>query len=109
MSLQKEMAKAFSSRAAARHMAPYWYEKPGARTPVGLRKIVQDNVRPIWFRYFKGPFERWEYNNLVRKLRDNGLMMDDVNDDRDVLMERAIDLLPHDLAVAYLSLRLHQI
>jgi len=99
MSLQKEMAKCLVARESVKHLQPYWYERPGGKELTGLRKIVSDNIRPMWFRWVKGPYERWEYNNLIRRLRDEGVAMDDCWNDKDILVERAVDLLPRDLVI----------
>eukprot|EP00438_Fugacium_kawagutii_P019970 Skav222680 [mRNA] locus=scaffold1471:31005:33694:- [translate_table: standard] len=34
------------------------------------------NIYPLWFKYVKGPFERYQYEHMIAELRGHGLMLD---------------------------------
>merc|ERR1712129_430322 len=74
-----------------------WYQQEQKLSP--LEQWVKETVYPVWFKYVKGPYERYYYEHTVGELRTWGLMFDDQHNDKDPLIERAIELLPQDLSV----------
>lgn len=46
----------------------------------------------MWFKYFKGPWERWHYEKWVCDLRAYGNMIDDTYQHRDALIERVLEV-----------------
>mmetsp|Transcript_37024 Transcript_37024/g.55977 ORF Transcript_37024/g.55977 Transcript_37024/m.55977 type:complete len:178 (-) Transcript_37024:103-636(-) len=74
-----------------------WYQKEQKLS--ALECWYKDNVYPLWFKYVKGPFERYQYEHTVSHLRGYGLMFDDRHNTNDPVIERAIELLPPDLMI----------
>merc|ERR1719446_926603 len=61
-----------------------------------------NEIYPVWFNYIQGPWQRWEYERLVSYMRGYGMMYDDRLNDKDPLVERALELVPKDIeAVRY--------
>merc|ERR1712126_189973 len=75
-----------------------WYQKEQTLTP--FEHWYRENVYPIWFKYVKGPYDRYFYEHAVAELRGYGLMFDDQHNVNEPVVERAVELLPHDLAVS---------
>mmetsp|Transcript_75531 Transcript_75531/g.198024 ORF Transcript_75531/g.198024 Transcript_75531/m.198024 type:complete len:180 (+) Transcript_75531:126-665(+) len=75
-----------------------WYQQPQKLS--GLETWYKDNVYPMWFKFVKGPYERYQYEVLVGHLRGYGLMFDDQYHTHEPVVERAVELLPHDLMVS---------
>lgn len=66
----------------------------------GIERLWDKYVFPFWFRFVRGPYERWQMAAMVKYLRDHGLMYDDMYSDKEPVIERAIELLPDDIATA---------
>ncbi|CAE8616085.1 unnamed protein product, partial [Polarella glacialis] len=82
--------------AAERAVVP-WYHQEQAVSP--FETWTRNFVYPIWFKYVKGPYERYQYEHLIAELRGYGLMQDDQHSDKEPVVERALEILPHDLMV----------
>ncbi|CAL1143435.1 unnamed protein product [Cladocopium goreaui] len=82
--------------AAERAVVP-WYHQEMQMTP--FEQFCKANIYPLWFKYVKGPFERYQYEHMIAELRGHGLMLDDQLNDKEPVIERALELLPHDLIV----------
>merc|ERR1712050_500576 len=89
----KELVKTYS---ATRAVVP-WYQQPQRLS--AFEQWWKENIYPYWFQYVKGPYERYYYERQVADLRAYGLMFDDQHNMNDPLIERALEILPHDLAV----------
>merc|ERR1712085_123104 len=74
-----------------------WYQQEQKLS--GLEQWWKDTCYPVWFKYVKGPYERYYYEHTVGELRAYGLMFDDQHNDKEPVIERAIELLTQDLAV----------
>merc|ERR1719174_3574142 len=77
--------------------ATKWYQQEQKLSV--FEQWCKESIYPIWFRYVKGPYERYYYERQVSDLRAYGLMFDDQHNMNDPLIERALEILPHDLAV----------
>uniref|UniRef100_A0A7S2LJ82 Cytochrome b-c1 complex subunit 7 n=1 Tax=Zooxanthella nutricula TaxID=1333877 RepID=A0A7S2LJ82_9DINO len=91
--LSKQLIKGYVQQRA---VVP-WYQQEQQLSLV--EQWWKDTCYPVWFKYVKGPYERYQYEHAVAELRGYGLMFDDQHNDKDPIVERAIELLPHDLAV----------
>mmetsp|Transcript_88388 Transcript_88388/g.250492 ORF Transcript_88388/g.250492 Transcript_88388/m.250492 type:complete len:178 (-) Transcript_88388:121-654(-) len=92
--LSKQLIKGYVQ---GRALVP-WYQQEQQLS--GFELWWQKAVYPFWFRYVKGPYERYQYEHHVADLRAYGLMFDDQHNVNEPIVERAIELLPHDLAVS---------
>eukprot|EP00920_Eleutheroschizon_duboscqi_P028405 GHVT01069233.1.p1 GENE.GHVT01069233.1~~GHVT01069233.1.p1 ORF type:complete len:263 (-),score=16.87 GHVT01069233.1:143-931(-) len=63
-----------------------------------LRQLFDSSVRSIWWRYFRIPYERWQMMAIARYLREHGLMYDDMYSTHEPIVERALEMLPEDIA-----------
>jgi len=54
-----------------------WYQDPADLQLDPIQKWYYGTIFPIWFRYFKGPYERYEFEHIVSRLRGMGIMHDD--------------------------------
>mmetsp|Transcript_33905 Transcript_33905/g.72039 ORF Transcript_33905/g.72039 Transcript_33905/m.72039 type:complete len:178 (+) Transcript_33905:70-603(+) len=97
MSFYRALSKTLLQGFTAQRAVVPWYQQEQQLT--AFEGWVKDNVYPLWFRYVKGPFERYHYEHQVSDLRAYGLMFDDQHNTHDPMVERAIELLPQDLAV----------
>ncbi|GBE60480.1 ubiquinol-cytochrome c reductase complex [Babesia ovata] len=70
------------------------------RGPNVCSKLYRAFIAPWFFRMFSGPLERWQHASLTRYLREHGLLYDDLMSEREPIVERALELLPEDLATA---------
>mmetsp|Transcript_82821 Transcript_82821/g.239317 ORF Transcript_82821/g.239317 Transcript_82821/m.239317 type:complete len:181 (+) Transcript_82821:84-626(+) len=95
--LSKQLIKTYVEPAQRAMVVP-WYQQPRQLTP--LQQWWRENVYPVWFKYVIGPYERYQYEHAVAELRSYGLMFDDQHNSHDPVVERALELLPHDLAVS---------
>lgn len=68
--------------------------------PTLLTKFYRAYIAPWYFRMFTGPLERWQHACLTRYLREHGLMYDDLMSEREPIVERALEMLPEDMAIA---------
>jgi len=97
-SLHRELSKALVRTARSNKGAVEWYRVQ--KNPNMVQKFWNDEIYPIWFRYVQGPFQRWEYERMVSWFRGYGLMFDDKLNDKDALVERALELIPKELETA---------
>ncbi|CDJ52204.1 Ubiquinol-cytochrome c reductase complex 14 kDa protein, putative [Eimeria brunetti] len=72
---------------------------PAAQPPSRVRSFLEDFLAPVWYRFFRGPLDRWNQAAVGKYLREHGLMYDDLYSDKEPVIERALSLLPEDLAV----------
>merc|ERR1712136_518350 len=86
-------------QAQSRIAAVPWYQQDQKAQLSLFEKWVEDEVYPHYFRWVKGPYERYHYNRTVADLRAYGLMFDDKYHTHHPLIERVIEILPQDLAV----------
>ncbi|OEH75935.1 ubiquinol-cytochrome c reductase complex 14 kda [Cyclospora cayetanensis] len=73
---------------------------PAAPAPSRFRTALGEVFSPIWFRFFRGPLDRWNQAAIGKYLREQGLMYDDLYSDKEPVIERALELLPEDIATA---------
>mmetsp|Transcript_37244 Transcript_37244/g.94605 ORF Transcript_37244/g.94605 Transcript_37244/m.94605 type:complete len:178 (-) Transcript_37244:74-607(-) len=92
--LSKQLIKNYVNQRA---VVP-WYQQEQKLSI--FEEWVKDTVYPVWFKYVKGPYERYQYEHNVADLRMYGLMFDDQHNTNEPVIERAVELLPHDLAVS---------
>eukprot|EP00930_Biecheleria_cincta_P037570 TRINITY_DN2580_c0_g1_i1.p1 TRINITY_DN2580_c0_g1~~TRINITY_DN2580_c0_g1_i1.p1 ORF type:complete len:178 (-),score=41.63 TRINITY_DN2580_c0_g1_i1:120-653(-) len=97
MSFYRALTRSLIRGYAAERAVVPWYHQEQAVSP--LENFVKTTVYPVWFKYVKGPVERYQYEHLVAELRGYGLMLDDQHNDKEPVVERALELLPHDLQV----------
>ncbi|EEQ99433.1 ubiquinol-cytochrome C reductase complex 14kD subunit, putative [Perkinsus marinus ATCC 50983] len=79
-----------------------------------FQQVWDEVFTPVWFKLLKGPqdifiqrtakifsarYERWEYNALVARYRGMGIMADDAMNDKDMIVERALDIIPEDIRI----------
>jgi len=88
-----------TTQAQSRIAAVPWYQQDQKAQLSLFEKWVEDKVYPHYFRWVKGPYERYHYNRTVADLRAYGLMFDDKYHTHHPLIERVIEILPQDLAV----------
>mmetsp|Transcript_121200 Transcript_121200/g.241424 ORF Transcript_121200/g.241424 Transcript_121200/m.241424 type:complete len:178 (-) Transcript_121200:101-634(-) len=74
-----------------------WYQQEQQLT--AFEQWFKERLYPFWFKFVKGPYERYQYEHVVAELRGYGLMFDDMHNTHEPIMERAMELLPHDLSV----------
>ncbi|KAF4650820.1 hypothetical protein FOL47_000840, partial [Perkinsus chesapeaki] len=74
-----------------------WYQVKREKSP--FQQVWDEVFTPIWFKLVKGPYERWEYNALVARYRGMGIMADDAMNDKDMVVERALDIIPEDIRI----------
>ncbi|EEQ98967.1 ubiquinol-cytochrome C reductase complex 14kD subunit, putative [Perkinsus marinus ATCC 50983] len=74
-----------------------WYQVKREKSP--FQQVWDEVFTPIWFKLVKGPYERWEYNALVARYRGMGIMADDAMNDKDMIVERALDIIPEDIRI----------
>eukprot|EP00418_Pyrodinium_bahamense_P094406 CAMPEP_0179038336 /NCGR_PEP_ID=MMETSP0796-20121207/14581_1 /TAXON_ID=73915 /ORGANISM="Pyrodinium bahamense, Strain pbaha01" /LENGTH=198 /DNA_ID=CAMNT_0020734651 /DNA_START=207 /DNA_END=801 /DNA_ORIENTATION=- len=98
MSFYRALSKTLIKNYAAQRAVIPWYQQQGQQLSL-FEQWVKDNVYPLWFKFVKGPYERYQYEHTVADLRAYGLMFDDAHNNNEPIVERAIELLPHDLAV----------
>eukprot|EP00931_Biecheleriopsis_adriatica_P054879 TRINITY_DN3233_c0_g1_i2.p1 TRINITY_DN3233_c0_g1~~TRINITY_DN3233_c0_g1_i2.p1 ORF type:complete len:146 (-),score=22.08 TRINITY_DN3233_c0_g1_i2:202-639(-) len=97
MSFYRALSRSLIRNMAAERAVVPWYHQ---EQPVNaIETFMKNNVYPVWFKYVKGPFERYHYERVVAELRGYGLMQDDQHTDKEPVTERALELLPHDLMV----------
>mmetsp|Transcript_36798 Transcript_36798/g.84757 ORF Transcript_36798/g.84757 Transcript_36798/m.84757 type:complete len:178 (+) Transcript_36798:66-599(+) len=97
MSFYRALTKHFVQNFAHQRAVVPWYQqeqKLGA-----LELWWKENGYPIWFRWVKGPWERYAYEREVSHCRAYGLMWDDQYSNNDVLIERTLEILPQDLLI----------
>eukprot|EP00386_Alphamonas_edax_P009480 GDKI01031166.1.p2 GENE.GDKI01031166.1~~GDKI01031166.1.p2 ORF type:complete len:184 (-),score=40.40 GDKI01031166.1:140-691(-) len=101
MSLHREVAKFIHKASASKAVSavPQYRPQLVPIKPNFIQKLYFDNIKPLIFTYIKAPFDRWNYAEFVREARKYGCMYDDLLNDRDPLIERAIALMPPDLLV----------
>ncbi|CAE8584641.1 unnamed protein product, partial [Polarella glacialis] len=97
MSFYRAMTKTMIRGMAAERAVVPWYHQEQAVSP--CETWTRNFVYPIWFKYVKGPYERYQYEHLIAELRGYGLMQDDQHSDKEPVVERALEILPHDLMV----------
>jgi ubiquinol-cytochrome c reductase subunit 7 len=101
MSLYRNLARSLNNQlhqqAVRKNLVP-WYQQKEQLTAV--ESWWKENGYPIWFKFVKGPYERFNYEREVSGLRGYGLMYDDTLMDKEPVIERALELLPPDLAIA---------
>merc|ERR1712032_1357237 len=97
MSFYRALTKEFVKTSSASRAVVPWYQQEQKLS--SLEQWVKDTVYPMWFRVVKGPYERYYYERQVADLRGYGLMFDDQHNMNDSLIERALELLPPDLAI----------
>eukprot|EP00931_Biecheleriopsis_adriatica_P054883 TRINITY_DN3233_c0_g2_i1.p1 TRINITY_DN3233_c0_g2~~TRINITY_DN3233_c0_g2_i1.p1 ORF type:complete len:178 (-),score=37.14 TRINITY_DN3233_c0_g2_i1:126-659(-) len=97
MSFYRALSRSLIRNMAAERAIVPWYHQEQAVNPI--ETFMKNNVYPVWFKYVKGPFERYHYERVVAELRGYGLMQDDQHTDKEPVTERALELLPHDLMV----------
>eukprot|EP00928_Gymnodinium_smaydae_P027350 TRINITY_DN2117_c0_g1_i2.p1 TRINITY_DN2117_c0_g1~~TRINITY_DN2117_c0_g1_i2.p1 ORF type:complete len:178 (-),score=22.63 TRINITY_DN2117_c0_g1_i2:68-601(-) len=98
MSFYRALTKQLVRSAAANRSVVPWYQQE--QQVSALEAWWQENLYPLWFRYVKGPVERYNYERQVSDLRAYGLMLDDQYNMIEPVIERALEILPQDLAVS---------
>uniref|UniRef100_A0A7S4T8J2 Cytochrome b-c1 complex subunit 7 n=2 Tax=Alexandrium monilatum TaxID=311494 RepID=A0A7S4T8J2_9DINO len=98
MSFYRALSKTLIKNYAAQRAVIPWYQQEGQQLSQ-FEQWVKDTLYPTWFKFVKGPYERYQYEHTVADLRAYGLMFDDAHNNNEPIVERAIELLPHDLAV----------
>ncbi|KAL8452843.1 hypothetical protein Emed_001141 [Eimeria media] len=99
----REVAKYFANYAASSPGAPgksLMAFTPAAPKTSALRAALGDLLAPVWYRFFRGPLDRWNQAAIGKYLREQGLMYDDLYSEKEPIIERALELLPEDLATA---------
>eukprot|EP00929_Paragymnodinium_shiwhaense_P035598 TRINITY_DN1918_c0_g2_i1.p1 TRINITY_DN1918_c0_g2~~TRINITY_DN1918_c0_g2_i1.p1 ORF type:complete len:178 (+),score=49.47 TRINITY_DN1918_c0_g2_i1:76-609(+) len=91
--LSKQLIKATVPRTA---VVP-WYHQP--QEVSAFDQFCKTWLQPVWFKYVKGPYERFCYEREVADLRMYGLMFDDMHNMSEPVIERALEILPQDLSV----------
>nr|AET50813.1 hypothetical protein [Eimeria tenella] len=89
-----------SSSSSSSSMASLVAFTPAAPQPSAVRSFLSELLAPVWFRFFRGPLDRWNQAAIGKYLREQGLMYDDLYSDKEPVIERALELLPEDLATA---------
>jgi len=74
-----------------------WYQQDNQIGP--FEEWYSRSIYPYWFKFVKGPWERYCYEQQVAGLRGYGLMLDDCHNDKEPVIERALEMLPHDMMV----------
>mmetsp|Transcript_31361 Transcript_31361/g.68674 ORF Transcript_31361/g.68674 Transcript_31361/m.68674 type:complete len:178 (+) Transcript_31361:96-629(+) len=97
MSFYRALSKNLITTMAARRSVVPWYQQEQKLS--AFEEWTKKTLYPYWFYYVKGPYERYCYERLVADLRMYGLMFDDKHDFTDPLIERALEIMPHDLHV----------
>jgi len=97
MSFYRALSKTLVKSMASQRAVIPWYQQEQQLSV--FEQWVKEKVYPLWFRYVKGPYERYHYEIVVSDLRAYGLMFDDQHQFNEPIVERALELLPHDLAV----------
>lgn len=109
--LQREVARLFavqsqkfaaaqqqqSGRAAGKQLLHY---VPSPPTKSRARRALANLLLPAWFKFFRGPLDRWNLAVMAKYLRDHGLMYDDLYSDKEPVIARALEMLPPDIAAA---------
>ncbi|KAF8822791.1 ubiquinol-cytochrome c reductase [Cardiosporidium cionae] len=96
MSLHKELAKLIALnrnvniRSLTKRTSP----------PGFLSRFYINWIYPTWFQFVQAPIERWNFATISRYLRHHGMMYDDCYNLQEPVIDRAISLLPADLATA---------
>jgi len=97
MSFYRALTKQLIKSSMMQRSVVPWYQQEQKLSV--FEQWCKESIYPIWFRYVKGPYERYYYERQVSDLRAYGLMFDDQHNMNDPLIERALEILPHDLAV----------
>ena len=97
MSFYRALTKEFLKTTGHTRAVVPWYQQKQELSH--FEQWFKEAVYPLWFRYVKGPYERYYYERQVADLRGYGLMFDDQHNHNDVLIERALQLLPPDLLI----------
>ncbi|CAE7939728.1 unnamed protein product [Symbiodinium sp. KB8] len=97
MSFYRAMSRCLLRGMAVERAVVPWYHEEQVLSP--WQAFCRNSVYPVWFKYVKGPMERYQYEHTVAELRGYGLMQDDQHNDKEPVIERALELLPHDLIV----------
>mmetsp|Transcript_12393 Transcript_12393/g.29144 ORF Transcript_12393/g.29144 Transcript_12393/m.29144 type:complete len:178 (+) Transcript_12393:90-623(+) len=97
MSFYRALTRNLVANYAHQRAVVPWYQQEQKLS--ALEMWWKENMYPLWFRFVKGPYERYYYEREVADLRGYGLMYDDMFNCNDPLIERALEILPHDLAV----------
>eukprot|EP00419_Tripos_fusus_P022872 CAMPEP_0172717732 /NCGR_PEP_ID=MMETSP1074-20121228/72353_1 /TAXON_ID=2916 /ORGANISM="Ceratium fusus, Strain PA161109" /LENGTH=225 /DNA_ID=CAMNT_0013542747 /DNA_START=1 /DNA_END=677 /DNA_ORIENTATION=+ len=72
---------------------------PAGAAAYGFRAMVQGKALPALVQIREGPLRAVPIEHVVAELRGYGLMFDDMHNTHEPIMERAMELLPHDLSV----------
>eukprot|EP00437_Effrenium_voratum_P021365 CAMPEP_0181445340 /NCGR_PEP_ID=MMETSP1110-20121109/25537_1 /TAXON_ID=174948 /ORGANISM="Symbiodinium sp., Strain CCMP421" /LENGTH=177 /DNA_ID=CAMNT_0023569381 /DNA_START=59 /DNA_END=592 /DNA_ORIENTATION=- len=97
MALYRALSKSLLRTMAAERAVVPWYHQEVTLSP--FEQFCKANIYPVWFKYVKGPYERYQYEHMIAELRGLGLMQDDQLNDKEPVVERALELLPHDLVM----------
>mmetsp|Transcript_17044 Transcript_17044/g.40298 ORF Transcript_17044/g.40298 Transcript_17044/m.40298 type:complete len:178 (+) Transcript_17044:92-625(+) len=97
MSFYRSLSRSLLRGMAVERAVTPWYHEATTLTP--FEEFCKNTVYPVWFKYVRGPYERYHYEHIVAELRGYGLMQDDQMNDKEPIIERALELLPHDLMV----------
>lgn len=97
MSFYRSLTKALITNPAMKRSVIPWYQQEQKLSPI--ETWVKEHFYPQWFKWVKGPYERYHYEMTVADLRGYGLMFDDMHQYNEPVVERALELLPHDLMV----------
>ncbi|CBZ51046.1 putative Ubiquinol-cytochrome c reductase complex 14 kDa protein [Neospora caninum Liverpool] len=73
---------------------------PSPPTKGKVRRALSSALMPVWFKFFRGPLDRWNLAVMAKYLRDHGLMYDDLYSDKEPVFARALELLPPDIQAA---------
>eukprot|EP00439_Symbiodinium_sp_Y106_P019371 s1857_g2.t1 len=107
MSFYRAMSRCIlRGMAVERAVVPWYHEAlnlrcpstgdPSSNSPGNLKEQVlspwqafcRNSVYPVWFKYVKGPMERYQYEHTVAELRGYGLMQDDQHNDKHSMFRR---------------------
>eukprot|EP00913_Durusdinium_trenchii_P034333 g32123.t1 len=80
MTFYRAVTKTLLRTMAAERAVVPWYHEEKVLSPI--EQFCKANIYPIWFKYVKGPFDRYGYESLVSELRGHGLMLDRISGGR---------------------------
>jgi hypothetical protein len=97
MSFHREFSKILTKKSSELATKQPWYKQVKPRSP--LQEIWDETVVPLYWKYWKVPHEKFAHRMTVNHLRGYGLMFDDTLNEKEPLMERAMEILPYDIRV----------
>lgn len=97
MSFHREFSKILSKKSTELAVKQPWYRQAKPKSP--LQQVWEDKVLPLYWQYWKVPHEKFAHRMMVSHLRGYGMMYDDTLNEKEPLMERAMEMLPYDIRV----------